>query len=99
MPNPYVTVVAEITAKPGCEEELKALLLSVVEPTRKEEGCIQYDLHQNSKEPGKFVFYENWATGEALAKHAQSEHLKAMGAKAATLVGGPSKVEMYTRIA
>ncbi|HYA15829.1 MAG TPA: putative quinol monooxygenase [Bryobacteraceae bacterium] len=99
MSKPHVTVVAEITAKPGCEEELKNALLSVIEPVRKEEGCIQYDLHVSNSEPGKFLFYENWESPEALAKHAQAEHMKAFGAKAAALVGGPSKIVTYTRIA
>ena len=99
MSKPYVTVVAEITAKPGCEEELKNVLLSVVEPVRKEEGCIQYDLHVSNNEPGKFVFIENWESPEALAKHGQAEHMKALGAKAMTLVGGASKISTYTRIA
>jgi quinol monooxygenase YgiN len=98
MSKTYLTVVAEITAKPGCEQELRALLSSIVEPTRKEEGCIQYDLHVNTAEPGKFLFYENWEDQAALAKHAASPHLKEFGAKAATLVGGPSKILTYTRI-
>jgi quinol monooxygenase YgiN len=99
MSKPYVTVVAEITAKQGCEEELKNLLLSVVEPVRKEEGCIQYDLHVSNNEPGKFLFYENWESSEALQKHSTAEHMKAFGAKAMNLVGGPSKIVTYIRIA
>jgi quinol monooxygenase YgiN len=98
MSKTYLTVVAEITAKPGSEEELRALLLSIVEPTRKEDGCIQYDLHVSTAEPGKFLFFENWEDQAALAKHAASEHLKAFGAKAAGLVGGPSKIVTYMRI-
>ena len=99
MSKTYVTVVAEITAKPGCEEELKNVLLSVIEPVRKEEGCIQYDLHVSMKEPNKFLFFENWESMEALGKHAQAQHMKAFGGKAAALVDGPSKVITYTRIA
>jgi quinol monooxygenase YgiN len=99
MSQTYLTVVAEITAKAGCEEELKNLLTSIVEPTRKEEGCIQYDLHVSTDEPGKFLFFENWAGKEALAKHSASEHLKAFGAKARDLVGAPSRIVTYTKIA
>jgi quinol monooxygenase YgiN len=99
MSNTYVTLVAEFSAKPGKEEALKAALMGLVEPTRKEEGCIQYDLHVNSKEPGSFLFFENWASGEALAKHGQSEHLKAFGASVAELLGGAPKLTTYTRIA
>ena len=99
MSQPYLSVVAEIVAKAGAEEELKNLLISVVEPTRKEEGCIQYDLHVSTSEPGRFFFYENWTDGEALKRHAGSDHIRAMGAAVRSLVEGPSRVTTCTRIA
>lgn len=99
MSQPYLTVVAEIVAKPGSEDELRDILISVVEPTRKEEGCIQYDLHVSTNEPGRFFFYENWTDGEALKRHAGSEHIRAMGAAARLLVDGPSRIVTCTRIA
>ena len=51
-----VAVVAELVAKPGKEEELRRELLALVEPTRREEGCVQYDLHVSTEERGRFVF-------------------------------------------
>jgi len=50
MPNTLLTVVAEMVAKPGKEDELKRRLFALMEPTRKEDGCVQYDLHQNTDE-------------------------------------------------
>lgn len=99
MSQPYLSVIAEITAKPGAEEELRNLLISVVEPTRREEGCIQYDLHVSTSEPGRFFFYENWTDADALKRHSGSDHIKAMGAAVRTLVGGPSRIVTCTRIA
>ncbi|WP_416383486.1 putative quinol monooxygenase [Psychrobacter sp. 28M-43] len=26
--------------------------------------CINYDLHQDNKNPAHFIFYENWASRE-----------------------------------
>lgn len=99
MPQPYLSVVAEIEAKTGCEEEVRKILLSIVEPTRKEEGCIQYDLHVSTSEPGRFFFYENWTNGEALKRHAASDHIKALGAAVGPLVSGPTRVVICTKIA
>jgi quinol monooxygenase YgiN len=98
MSQPYLTVVAELNAKPGSEEALKALLLSVLDDVRREEGCIQYDLHVSTNEPGAFLFFENWKDGDALKQHAGAEHMKAMSAKAKDLVAGPSRIVTYTRI-
>lgn len=93
-----VTVVAEMLAKPGREADLRRELLDMVEKTRTEEGCVQYDLHVALDEPGRFVFYENWASPETLKAHSQSAHLKAFGEKAPELVA-ERRVLRYTRIA
>ena len=94
-----VTVVAEMKAKAGKEEALRQALLALVEPTRKEQGCVQYDLHEHLTEPGRFVFYENWTTAEDLARHAASEHLKQFGAIRDELLESPPRVERFIRIA
>jgi quinol monooxygenase YgiN len=97
IPN-YVTVIAEMTANPGKEEELKRHLLLLVEHTRLEEGCVQYHLHVSSTDPRKFVFIENWATAGALDRHSKSAHMKAFQEASADLRASPV-VLTYSRIA
>ena|ERR1035437_764714 len=94
----YVTVIAEMTANPGQEEELKRHLLVLVEHTRHEEGCVQYDLHVSGLDPRKFVFVENWTTSEALDRHSKSAHMNAFREVSADLRADPV-VRTYTRIA
>ncbi|MGK8202409.1 putative quinol monooxygenase [Burkholderia cenocepacia] len=64
-----IAVVALIVAKPGAEEKLRGVLEGIVEPTRKEAGALQYDLHRDLKEPARFVFVERWESEAALAAH------------------------------
>lgn len=85
-------------AKPGKEEELRAALGGLVTPTRGEEGCVQYDLHEHTDEPGRFLFYENWTSRDALAKHAASAHIQAFRAKAPEMLAEPSRIVTYSRI-
>ena len=40
-----LTIVANIYAKAGRIDFVKAELLKLIEPTRAEEGCLNYDLH------------------------------------------------------
>ncbi len=94
-----LTVIAELIAKPGCEAELKTELLRMVEATRPEEGCVQYDLHVDTERPGNFVFYENWTSREALDRHAAAAHMQAFGAKAGGLLAQPARLLTCTRIA
>ncbi|CAM2892116.1 putative quinol monooxygenase [Moritella viscosa] len=75
MPTP-LTIIANIEAKADQMELVKTELLKLIEPTRLEEGCIQYDLHQDNNNPALFTFVENWASHELLQKHLNSPHLK-----------------------
>lgn len=59
-----LTIVANITAKAGKEELVKSELIKLIAITRKEEGCINYDLHQDNQNPAHFMFYENWESRE-----------------------------------
>ena len=94
----YVTVIAEMTAKPGKEEELKRHLLVLVEHTRQEEGCVQYHLHVSDDDSRKFVIVENWTTREALDRHARSAHMNAFSQVSTELRADPV-VFTYKRIA
>ena len=71
---PTVTVVAKVTAKSDAIEAVKAELLKMIAPTRKEEGCIEYRLHQDNDNPAVFVFYENWMDISYLEQHMKSQH-------------------------
>ena len=99
MSERLLSVVAELVAKPGNEEEVRRHLLGFVEPTRKEEGCVQYDLHESIAEPGRFFFYENWTSDELLQKHLASPHIAAFREVAGDLLAQPARVVKVTRIA
>ena len=88
-------VVARYVAKPGKEEEVKAVLMALVAPSRREIGCYQYDLLRNPADPRDFCFVERWDTEKALDEHAASAHLKAARAQVEGLVEGPPDVRRY----
>ncbi len=70
-----LTIVANIIAKADKIELVKAELLKLIEITRAEEGCINYDLHQDNENPAHFMFYENWETRELWQTHMGNTHL------------------------
>ena len=73
-----LTVVATFQARPGKEAELKNALIGLVAPTRKEPGCVNYDLHASPEDASKFLFHENWTSQAHLDAHLQSAHIKAL---------------------
>jgi quinol monooxygenase YgiN len=74
-------IVAESTAKPGKEAELRAALVSMLAPSRAEPGCVLYQLHEDTVTPGRFVFYEIWKDAATFEFHTKTEHFKAIGPK------------------
>ena len=71
-----LTVVATFQARQGKENELRSALIGLLAPTRKEEGCLNYDLHVALDDPTKFIFHENWTGKTALDAHLQSLHVQ-----------------------
>ncbi|MFZ3207264.1 MAG: putative quinol monooxygenase [Geobacteraceae bacterium] len=71
-----ITVVAKVVAKKESVESVKNELLKLIAPTRKEDGCIDYCLHQDNDNPAVFIFHENWKSEKCLARHMDSDHFK-----------------------
>ncbi len=71
-----LTIVAHITAKADKIEHVKAELKKLIHITLSEEGCLQYDLHQDNENPAYFLFYENWESRELWQKHMGAQHLQ-----------------------
>jgi quinol monooxygenase YgiN len=74
LPKNAVTLVVLLRPKPGQETLLEAELRALVGPTRREEGCVTYDLHRAIEPPGAFLLHEVWATREEHRLHTQTPH-------------------------
>lgn len=71
-----LTIVAHIKAKSDQIDFVKAELLKLIDISRAEQGCLQYDLHQDNENPAHFLFYENWESRELWQTHMNNQHLK-----------------------
>ena len=98
MAGTKLTVVAQIKAKAGMEEQVRQELLALVAPTRKESGCINYDLHQAQDDNSLFVFYENWLSKKDLDEHLQTPHLQAFLGKADQILAQPIDITLWEMI-
>jgi quinol monooxygenase YgiN len=76
MSNSTVRVVARLVALPDKIEDLKALLIALIVPTRAEKGNLKYELLQNRADPTDFTFVEEWETSADLDSHLGSAHIQ-----------------------
>ncbi len=69
-------VIAEDFIKPEALESVAPLYRELVERTRREPLCISYELFVDQKDPGHFIFIEEWPDRAALDTHCATEHFQ-----------------------
>lgn len=95
-----VHVIATFIAAPGKEDELESVLRTLIEPTRREAGCLRYDLLRSfpGVSPVEFVFVEDWATVEELDAHGKMPHLQELGPRVQALLGAAPHVIRHRQV-
>ena len=74
LPKKAVTLIVVLRAKEGQEALLEAELRALTAPTRREVGCLTYDLHDSAEAPGSFLLHEVWASREHHRLHTKTPH-------------------------
>jgi len=95
MSKQTIRVIAHLIALPEKVEELKSLLLSIIEPTRQESGCIKYELLQNNNDPTDFTFVEEWESNDLLDAHLASAHIQEGLRKLEGIAAAPPDIRRY----
>lgn len=67
-------VIAEDFIKTECVDTVLPLYRELIAATKQEPLCIAYDLYRDEKDPGHFIFIEEWPDHTALDAHCASEH-------------------------
>ncbi len=72
-----IIVIARLVIKPGSIPHLIGPAKLCIAETRKEAGCIAYDLFTSTTDPEGLMFVERWESREALSRHARTPHVAA----------------------
>lgn len=98
MSSQCLTVMARFKAKSGQEEIVLDELSALLDPTRQEDGCIQYDLHRSMDDPGVFVFYESWKSQKDLEQHLAMPYLQALLGKVDELFDEAPQIDLLEKL-
>jgi quinol monooxygenase YgiN len=74
LPKSAVTLVVIMRPREGQDILLQAELRAMLAPTRKEEGCLRYDLHRSAEGVPGYLLHEIWASREHHAAHTRTDH-------------------------
>ncbi|HLQ37675.1 MAG TPA: putative quinol monooxygenase [Planctomycetota bacterium] len=90
-----IRVVARAVARPEGRKQLQDALLACVPPTRKDPGCLRYDVTQSTTDPNEFVVLEEWRSEHDIEAHMRTTHVVALLAKVPALVTAPPEIKSY----
>jgi quinol monooxygenase YgiN len=69
------TVIASFTIDPGHKATFEAALKVLTEATRREPGCVQYDVHASTDVAGAYFIVEQYATEKDYLSHREEQHI------------------------
>jgi quinol monooxygenase YgiN len=92
IPSGAYSVVAEVRAKPGKEQELREITLPLVALVRSDPKNLVYFLQEDREAPGHFIFYEVFANKADFEAHNAMPYVQAWFARLPALADGGVKV-------
>ncbi len=71
-----LSLVAIVIAKEGSKDFIQKEIEKLIPITREEEGCINYNLFIDNKNPNRFLLQENWESYDLWQNHMNNAHMK-----------------------
>jgi len=68
-----IIVRITMTARPEKRKEVMQTLLSMIEPTLQEKGCLSYQVFQDINDENVFSLIKEWETREDLDRHLRTD--------------------------
>ncbi len=98
MPENSLRVVARIKARSDKVNAVRELLSGLIAPTRKEFGCVTYQLLQNRNDPTDFTFVEEWQSDSEFDAHLSSDHIIKALPKLVPITAEPPDIRTYSLV-
>jgi len=93
-----IRVLAFMESKEGKGQELVNYVLSVIAPTRKEEGNVAYVLCISLDNSNQILVDEIWTSKEALDNHFNTIHMKNVLSKIEPILVKPLEIKIYKEV-
>jgi quinol monooxygenase YgiN len=94
----HVRLIAIFNAKKDQGNKLENILVTLLEPTRKENGNIAYMLHRSLNNPDEFMFDELWLNKEALDFHLKQPYIQSALEQIRPILNSSVQVRTYSEI-
>jgi len=93
-----IHVVAHVDTVGGAQTDAPGLLTRLAEASRKEQGCLQFDVLQHTTRANHFTVIETWENRKALDAHAAAQHTKLYRDRLQPMSGSPLDERLYKAV-
>lgn len=87
-----VNVVYALYGKPGLDKLLLDELRPLIQRSRKEAGCLLFDLYRLTSDRSRFFLHEVWKNHDALEVHSSNFHTTRLRAEVAHYLRRPVEI-------
>ncbi len=93
-----IRVIARAVARPETRQQLLQALVANQTASRKEPGCLRYDVAQGTADANELVTIEEWRSEDDVQRHLQTPHVGALLAVVPSLVAAPPDIRSYRTV-
>ena len=90
-----VVLAARFKIKPEKRDLFIELATATLEPTRAEEGVISYSFYEETTVPNSFIYFEEWESREALARHLKTPYTQRLLDNFSDMLDGEANIRVY----
>ncbi len=90
-----IRIVARSVVQTYQKEEYLRLARELIVQSRKEPGCISYELYEDIHNPNVLTFLEEWEDQTAVDRHNNSTHFQTILPKMQLLCVGSTEITLY----
>lgn len=94
MNDEKIVLFARLKVNKDSVETAQREALAIIDDSRAEAGCLNYDFHQAIDDETVFIWHETWENKAAIDAHGASEHFKNFSTKMKDLVDEPLQITL-----
>lgn len=98
MTDEKIVLIARLKVKKETVEAAAKAALAIIEDSRAENGCLNYDFHQAIEDETVFIWHETWENRAAIEAHGASAHFKSFSEQIKDLTDEPLQVTLTKMI-
>ena len=93
-----ITIIAKSVILDGMKERFKELISELITESRKENGCISYNLFEDMNNKNILTIIEEWEDEKSIENHNKSDHFNRIRPLLSKFREGSPQVELFKLI-